>query len=99
MVSKEYLEKVRFAIRRNANGEVDRELTDIIEQCREDLIRVGVEKDIACDENNKSVLGSQRAFARWQFGILGDDQERNRQDYPLMADELRKSVTEEKEAV
>ena len=99
MVSKEYLEKVRFAIRRNANSEVDRELTDIIEHCREDLIRVGVAKDIACDESNKSVLGCQRAFARWQFGIGGDDAERNREDYRLMADELRKSVTEEKEAV
>lgn len=98
MVSDEYLEKVRFAIRRNSSSKVDSELKDIIEQCREDLIRMGVSKDIANDESNKLVLGCQRAFARWQFGIGGDDAIRNRDDYHNMADDLRKSVFEEKEA-
>lgn len=90
-VSDEYLSKVRFAIRRNSSDEVNQELTDIIEQCRADLIRMGVKKDTANDESNKLVLGCQRAFARWQFGIGGDDAERNRDDYRVMADELRKS--------
>ena len=96
MVSEEYLERVRFAIRRNANSEVDRELKDIIEQCREDLIRIGVNKEVACDESNKSVLGCQRAFARWQFGIGGDDAERNREDYRLMADEIGRASCRER---
>lgn len=91
-VSNVYLDKVRFAIRRSSNQQVDAELTDIIEQCRADLIRMGVSSSIANDEGNKLVLGCQRAFARWQFGINGDDAQRNREDYRLMADELRKTV-------
>ena len=90
-VSNEYLAKVRFAIRRNSSEEVNSELTDIIEQCRADLIRMGVKQETAEDEDNKLVLGCQRAFARWQFGIGGDDAVRNRDDYRVMADELRKS--------
>ena len=94
-ISEEYLKKVRFAVRRNASEQVDSELKDIIEQCREDLIRVGVPKEVANNEENKLVLGCQRAFARWQFGINGDDAERNREDYRLMADELRKNIVKE----
>ncbi len=92
MVSGKYLEKVRFAVRRNSNARVDGELTDIIEQCRADLIRIGVSPKVAEDEKDLLVLGCQRAFARWQFGIGGDDAERNREDYRIMADELRKNV-------
>lgn len=94
-ISEEYLKKIRFAVRRNSSEQVDSELKDIIEQCREDLIRVGVPKEVANNEENKLVLGCQRAFARWQFGINGDDAERNREDYRLMADELRKNIVKE----
>ncbi len=94
-ISEEYLGKVRFAVRRNSSKQVDSELKDIIEQCREDLIRIGVPEKVANNEENKLVLGCQRAFARWQFGINGDDAERNREDYRLMADELRKNIAKE----
>ena len=90
-VSSEYLDKVRYGVRRNASVAVNSELTDIIEQCRADLIRMGVAAETAGDENNPLVLGCQRAFARWQFGINGDEAERNRDDYFRMANELRKS--------
>lgn len=90
MVTQEYLDKVRFAIRRNQNSRVDEELTDIIEQCRADMIRVGVPEEVAEDEKDKLVLGCQRAFARWQFGIGGDDAVRNHDDYEVMVDGLRK---------
>lgn len=90
-ISDEYLEKVRFAVRRNSSEKVDRELMDIIVQCREDMIQKGVSEKIAIDEENRMVLGCQRAFARWQFGISGDDALRNRDDYRLMLDELRKN--------
>lgn len=92
MISQNYLAKVRFAVRRSQNERVDEELIDIIEQCRADLIQIGVPKEVAEDEENKLVLGCQRAFARWQFGIGGDDAERNREDYIIMADQLRKNI-------
>lgn len=98
-VSETYLDKVRFAVRRNSNEMVDEELKDIIEQCREDLVQMGVDEKVASDENNKLVLGCQRAFARWQFGIGGDDAVRNREDYRLMADELRKMAIDEQEDI
>lgn len=96
-ISDEYLEKVRFAVRRNQNEKIDSELKDIIEQCRLDMIQKGVPENIAVDEANKSVLGCQRAFARWQFGINGDEAVRNREDYRLMLDELRKNCVSEEE--
>ena len=90
MITEKYLGKIRFAIRRNANPMVDEELTDIIEQCQADMVRVGVPKAVALDESDKLVLGCQRAFARWQFGIDGDDAIRNKEDYECMLDALRK---------
>ena len=90
MITDEYLNKIRFAIRRNSNPMVDEELKDIIEQCQADMVRVGVPKEVAIDENDKLVLGCQRAFARWQFGIDGDDAIRNKEDYECMVDGLRK---------
>lgn len=91
-VSTEYLEKVRFAVRRSAgNSQVDAELTDIIQQCRADLVRMGLSKAVAESESDPLVLGAMRCFARWQFGIDGDNAERNREDYYSLADDLRKS--------
>ena len=91
-VSAEYLDKIRFAVRRTTGTQVDAELTDIIEQCRADLIRIGISKATAEDETNSLVLGCVRCYARWQFGINGDDADRNRDDYLLLADNLRKNV-------
>lgn len=90
-VSSDYLAKVRFAIRRNADTCMDSELTDIIEQCRADLIRVGVAETVANDESNMLVLGCVRTFARWQTGGGGNDPEVNHNDYLVMANDLRRS--------
>lgn len=96
-ISDEYLGKVRFAVRRNQSEKIDSELKDIIEQCRLDMILKGVPEKVAVDEKNKAVLGCQRAFARWQFGINGDEAVRNRDDYRIMLDELRKNCISEEE--
>lgn len=91
MVSAEYLSKIRFAVRRGTgNAQVDSELTDLIEQARADLIAKGVNSIIANDEGNVLVLGAVRCFCRWQFGINGDDAERNQQAYLDIADQIRK---------
>ena len=91
MVSAEYLSKICFAVRRGAgNAQVDSELTDLIEQARADLTAKGVNSIIANDEGNVLVLGAVRCFCRWQFGINGDDAERNQQAYLDIADQIRK---------
>lgn len=72
------------------NAQVDSELTDLIEQARADLTAKGVPAETANDEGNVLVLGAVRCFCRWQFGINGDDAERNQQAYLDIADQIRK---------
>jgi hypothetical protein len=86
-VSDDYLSKIRRAIRRTSS-ELDIELVDVIEECRLDLISLGVSKEKAEDESDSLILGAVRSFARWKFGV--DDA--SREDYMLMRDELRKRV-------
>ena len=51
-VSAEYLDKVRRAVRRSVNAQTDQELTDIIEECRHDLICLGVKSEKTIDEKD-----------------------------------------------
>ena len=94
MVSDEYLSKIIFAVRRNSNSLLDEELTDIIEQGRAELIRVGVPKEVAIDETNPLVLGAIRCFARWQTGGGGDDVAFNREGFKILANDLRLSTVD-----
>lgn len=93
-VSDEYLSKIRFAVRRNESTLMDSELTDVIEQCKADLVRMGVPYNLADDESNQLVLGCVRAYARWQTGGGGAEPEKSREDYRLMANDLRNSINE-----
>jgi len=90
-VSAEYLNKVRRAVRRNQNADVDAELTDIIEECRLDLQQLGVLETKTTDETDSLILGAVRSFARWKFGLSNEDAEANRDDYMMMRDEIRRS--------
>jgi hypothetical protein len=89
-VTADYLAKIRRAVRRNQNADVDAELIDIIEECRLDLQQLGVLKSKAEDEQDSLVLGAVRSFARWKFGLSNEDAEKNREDYMLQRDELRR---------
>lgn len=89
-VSNDYLAKIRRAVRRNQNADVDAELIDIIEECRLDLQQLGVLKSKAEDEQDSLILGAVRSFARWKFGLSNEDAEKNREDYMLQRDELRR---------
>ena len=96
MVSENYLYKVRFAVRTvSTDSNVLQELTDIIEECRAHMIAVGVNKDVANDEENPLTLGCVRSFARAKFSIDKDDISTNMADYRLQVDELRKAVNDE----
>ena len=66
--------------------------TDIIEECRHDLICLGVKSEKTIDEKDPLILGAVRCFARWKFGLDNDDAPLNREDYFAMRDELRKRV-------
>lgn len=90
MVTNEYLEKVRFGLRRNQGTDIDSEITDVIEQCRAALVLAGVQKTAAEDETNKLVLGAVRCYARWQTGS-SEDPDLDRQDYERLASDLRLS--------
>lgn len=87
-VSADYLAKIRRAVRRNTSVDTDAELTDIIEECRLDLRAMGVIK--TADETDALVLGAVRSFARWKFGLSNEDADKNRDDYMLQRDELRR---------
>ena len=96
MVSAEYLEKIKFAVRTvSTDNNVIAEIEDIIEECRADMVNKGVSEDVAGDETNYSVLGCVRSFARSRFGIDANDIQLNMQDYRLQVDELRKAVRNE----
>lgn len=96
MVSAEYLEKIKFAVRTvSTDDNVIAEIEDIIEECRADMVNKGVDEDIVKDEFNYSVLGCVRSFARSRFGIDANDIQLNMQDYRLQVDELRKAVRNE----
>jgi hypothetical protein len=91
-VSAGYLTKLRYSVRRNAgNATLDAELTDIIEECRLDLQRVGVISSKAVDETDTLILGAIRCFVRWKFGLSNEDAEANRADYYMLRDELKNS--------
>lgn len=91
-VSDTYLAKLRRAVRRGQNTEVDAELTDIVEECRQDLISLGVLERKANDEADPLILGAVRCFVRWKFGISNEDAALNREDYMQLRDEIRKKV-------
>jgi len=84
-----YLTKVRRAVRRNTGTDVDAELTDIIEECRLDLISLGITSAKANDETDSLILGAVRSYARWKFGLSNEDAAQNRDDYLSMRDEMR----------
>lgn len=89
-VTAAYLAKIRNAVRRNSSADVDSELIDIIEECRLDLISIGVTTAKANSETDSLILGAVRCFARWRFGLSNDDAEQNRNDYLMLRDELRR---------
>ncbi len=96
-VSADYLAKIRRAVRRSTTEDVDAELTDIIEECRLDLQQLGVLKAKAEDETDSLILGAVRSFARWKFGLSNEDADKNREDYMLQRDELRRRTDYTKE--
>jgi predicted NUDIX family phosphoesterase len=91
-VTETYLRKIRRAVRVNSDADIDSELIDIVEECRADLQQIGVIASKTTDESDVLILGAVRSFARWKFGLANEDTEKNREDYLMQRDELRRRI-------
>lgn len=89
-VTSGYLAKLRRAVRGGQNEDIDAELIDLIEECRHDLMELGVLSTKANDETDSLILGAVRGFVRWKFGLNNPDAERLHAEYDIMRDELRR---------
>ena len=91
-ISDAYLAKIRVGIRIQSDADFDAELKDIIQECRQDLIAVGVTETAANDETDFMILGAVRSFTRWKFPINERTAQQNRLDYMSKRDELRRTA-------
>ena len=85
-----YIAKMRRAIRVGRNEDIDAEISDLIEECRHDLMQLGVKETKANDEADSLILGAVRGFVRWKFGLNNPDADRLHAEYDIMRDELRR---------
>lgn len=87
-----YLAKIKRAVRTvSTASDISTELTDLIEECRADLIRLGVLSTKANDETDTLILGAVRSFVRWKFAQDEKEAIWNMQDYMVQRDELRRN--------
>ena len=90
-VSPEYLSKLLRAARiRNANSDIQAEVTDLCEEARLDLEMLGVLPDKSTDETDPLILGAVRSFVRWKMAADEKEANFNMNDYMLQRDELRR---------
>ena len=90
-VGAEYLAKMRRALRRSGtNAAIDEEITDLIEECRRDLILLGVLEEKVNNEADSVILGAVRCFVRWKFGVNNPEAARMQEEYMTLRDELRR---------
>ncbi len=93
-VGMHYLAKIKRAVRVVSTAEdITQELTDLIEECRADLVQLGVLSTKANDETDVLVLGAVRSFVRWKFAQDEKEALWNMQDYLTQRDEMRRRTT------
>ena len=86
-----YLAKIKRAVRVvSTASDITTELTDLIEECRADLVQLGVLSTKANDETDVLVLGAVRSFVRWKFAQDEKEALWNMQDYLTQRDEMRR---------
>ena len=85
-----YLIKMRRAVRVGQNADVNAELTDLVEECRRDLMLLGVLEEKVNDETDSVILGAVRCFVRWKFGVNNPEAIRLQEEYMMLRDELRR---------
>ncbi len=85
-----YIAKIRRALRVGQSYDIDTEIEDLVEECRHDLMQLGVLSTKANDEADSLILGAVRGFVRWKFGLNNPDADRLHAEYDIMRDELRR---------
>lgn len=87
-----YLTKMRTAIRRYSamSADLTAELTDTVEECRADLIRLGLPSSLAVSETDYHILDACKRYVRWAFEPDADVQAYLWEVYRQKADELRR---------
>lgn len=89
-----YLAKIKRAVRVvSTASDISIELTDLIEECRADLVQLGVLSTKANDEADPLVLGAVRSFVRWKFAQDEKEALGNEKDYLTQRDEMRRRTT------
>jgi len=88
-----YLTKIRTAIRRSSimSANLEAELVDTVEECRADLVRLGLPSTITASETDVNILDAVKRYARWRWEADPIIAERCYEEYAMKADELRKS--------
>jgi len=90
-VSAAYLAKIKRAVRLTTTApEIATELGDTVEECRADLIRLGVSFNKAADETDYHILDAVKRYARWKFAADAYESARCAEEYKEKADELRR---------
>lgn len=92
-VSAPYLAKIKRAVRLTTTApEIATELWDTVEECRADLIRLGLSDTVVNDETDIHILDAVKRYARWRFAMEPGESERCAEEYKEKADELRRST-------
>ncbi len=92
-VSAAYLTKMRTAIRRYSamSADLTAELTDVVEECRADLVRLGLPDAAVTVETDMNILDAVKRYVRWAFEPAESaTKESLFETYRLKADELRR---------
>jgi hypothetical protein len=72
------------------SADLTAELTDTVEECRADLIRLGLPSALAVSETDYHILDACKRYVRWAFEPDADVQAQLWETYRLKADELRR---------
>ena len=92
-VSAAYLAKIKRAVRLTTTAaDILTELTDTVEECRADLIRLGLSDTVVNDETDVHMLDAVKRYARWRFAMEPGESAQCAEEYKEKADELRRST-------
>ena len=88
-----YLAKIKRAVRLTSTAsDIIQELTDTVEECRADLIRLGLPAETVADEADMHILDAVKRYARWRFAMEPNESARCAEEYREKSDELRRSL-------
>lgn len=91
-VGASYLTKIKRAVRTTSTAaDISTELTDLVEECRADLAKLGVLSAKTTDETDVLILSAVKSYVRWKFAAEEREANWNMNEYMAQRDELRKN--------